>query len=95
MHFLNCSTYKTSTNVARCAAEGKGEFLATAGGLGKGLVLRCSMEAQGALDAWPTHHADLTALRMRQSRRLLVQGFSNGVLRVSEAQRGSNNPTGL
>ena len=53
------------------------------------------MEAGGAIAAMPTHKADLTALAASQGGHLLVQGFSNGVLRVSEAQPGNNSPLGM
>ena len=52
------------------------------------------MAAEGALAAQPTHKAGVTALGVSQGGRLLVQGYSNGVVRVSEAEIGSNNITG-
>ncbi|KAL0027158.1 hypothetical protein WJX79_011044 [Trebouxia sp. C0005] len=63
-------------------------FLATAGGTAQGMVLKCSLEVQRALTAIPSHKAGVTALGMSQGGHLLLQGFTDGVLRVSEAAPG-------
>ena len=74
---------------AHFAGEEEG-FLVTAGGAAQGLVLRCSMEVEGALASYPTHKAGVTAMGSNQGGRLLVQGYSNGMVRVSEAELGSS-----
>ena len=73
---------------------GEEEFLVTTGGAAQGLVLRCSLEAEGALAAYPTHKAGVTAVGLSQGGRLLVQGYSNGMLRVCEADLSSSQITG-
>lgn len=73
---------------------GEGEFLVTAGGAAQGLVLRCSMEVEGALTAHPTHQAGVTAIGVSQGGRLLMQGFRNGVIRVSETGPNIDSITG-
>ncbi len=78
--------------------HGTGEqntFLATAGGTAQGMVLKCSLEVQGALTAIPSHKAGVTALGMSQGGHLLLQGFIDGVLRVSEAAPGIDNIAGI
>ena len=52
------------------------------------------MEVEGALTAQPTHQAGVTTLRVSQGGRLLMQGFSNGMMRVSEAGLDSTDLTG-
>lgn len=81
----------------RCChvSVGTDEFLVTAGGAAHGLVLRCSMEVEGALAAIPSHKAGVTAMGVSHGGHLLLQGFSNGVLRVSEAEPGKNSITGV
>ena len=66
----------------------------TAGGAAQGLVLRCSMEVEGALTAYPTHQAGVTAIGVSQGGRLLLQGFNDGMIRVSEAGLDSSSITG-
>jgi len=70
-------------------------FLATAGGTAQGMVLKCSLEVQGALTAIPSHKAGVTALGMSQGVHLLLQGFTDGVLRVSEAAPGVDSIAGM
>lgn len=66
----------------------------TAGGAAQGLVLTCSMEVEGALTAHPTHQAGVSAMGVSQGGRLLMQGFRNGMIRVSETGPSSNSITG-
>lgn len=73
---------------------GEEGFWVTAGGAAEGQVLRCSMEGEGAVSAHPTHQAGVTALGVSQGGRLLMQGFSNGMVRVSEAGDDISNITG-
>ena len=75
-------------------SAGEQGFLVTAGGAAQGLVLKCSMEVEGALTAHPTHQAGVRALGVSQGGRLLMQGFSNGMIRVSEAGMDSSSITG-
>ncbi len=70
-------------------------FLATAGGTAQGVVLKCSLKVQGALTAIPSHKAGVTALGMSQGGHLLLQGFTDGVLRVSEAAPGIDSIAGI
>lgn len=74
---------------------GEGEFLVTAGGAAQGLVLTCSMGVKGALKAHPTHQSGVTAIGVSQGGRLLMQGFRNGVIRLSETGTDSNSITGI
>ena len=82
-----CSSILTCPPSAFCCTPTAGEqgFLVTAGGAAQGLVLKCSMEVEGALTAHPTHQAGVMTLGVSQGGRLLMQGFSNGMIRVSEA----------
>lgn len=51
------------------------------------------MAAEEALATYPTHKAEVTALGSSQGGRLLIQGYSNGMIRVSEAEQGSSSIT--
>lgn len=73
---------------------GEEGFLVTTGGAAGGRVLKCSMAVQGALSAHPTHQAGVTALGVSQGGRLLMQGFSNGMIRISETGDDTNSITG-
>lgn len=59
------------------------------------MVLKCSLEVQRALTAIPSHKAGVTVLGMSQGGHLLLQGFTDGVLRVSEAAPGIDSVAGI
>lgn len=73
---------------------GEEGFLVTAGGAAEGRVLKRSMAVQGAISAHSTHKAGVTALGVSQGGRLLMQGFSNGMIRVSETGDDTSSVTG-
>ena len=57
-------------------------------------MLRCSLGIEGALAALPSHKAGVTAMGVSPGGKLLLQGFNDGVVRVSEAETGKGNITG-
>ena len=75
--------------------SGEEGFLGTGGGAAEGRVLRCSMEVEGAISNHSTHQAGVTALGVSQGGRVLMQGFSNGMIRVSEAAEDTSSITGM
>ncbi|KAL3160143.1 hypothetical protein ABBQ32_010912 [Trebouxia sp. C0010 RCD-2024] len=83
------------TAAACCSPLGEEGFLVTTGGAAGGRVLKCSMAVQGALSAHPTHQAGVTALGVSQGGRLLMQGFSNGMIRISETGDDTNSITDM
>ena len=59
------------------------------------MVLKCCLEVQGVLTAIPSHKAGVTALGISQGGHLLLQGFTDGVLRVSEAAPSIDSIAGI
>lgn len=66
----------------------------SAGGAATGMTLKCIMDIPEAVGAYPTHQAKLTAMHSSQEGRFLVQGFTDGIVRVMQSPSGSSNTLG-
>ena len=80
---------------AHClAAESNEAFLVSAGGAATGMTLKCVMADPQAVTAYPTHQAKVTAMRLSQESRYLVQGFGDGVVRAMQCASSSHDMLG-
>ena len=66
----------------------------SAGGAATGMTLKCVMADPQAVTAYPSHHAKVTAMRLSQESRYLVQGFGDGVVRAMQSASSSHDTPG-